>query len=687
MKLIVRIGLLVVATMLATKVAALSAPTGTTAPEDSVSGSYEISWNGVSGATSYAIFESVDFGGYSLVQFSGATSYSAIAQDEGTYIYVVAACNHTSCSGFTAPEFVDVEGPQGATSSNGGSFVLQWNREQDANLYPVYQSYNFGPYSLVQQGSSRTFVSFEKPNGTYLYTIGVCDASSCAPSTSPIHQVTVTGSSSSQPDPLREQLLDVFRARTGDFNGDGLEDVLIERTTPSLFVDGSSQTTILQQTSNGGLQPVVPSAGQLNNAMSYPINDNILIGNKDYNIDAFADQMITGLSAAIGVAEDNYLMFAPARQGVSAPLGLTEFGTSQAQFLFDMAAGFEIPNYFEDNLSTEERTLVVPVFGCDFSSNTEGISFVFPNCSFGLFFVNFTAPVGDSFLISAGAHFHLENAISVDSEQTFDSQSILQFSLLYRSIFGVDIAGVGVNDGNPPTDEQISDSPSPNDSVPPDDVVDNRIARSWQNLLIIILESLRNEPTGFPPGPGGPVDIFEPGPHSYMTDTLICNPSPGDSLCTIENVFCWAKVLNAPRDGGVFNQPIENGGPSILDGRNPIITHTEGPGVPPNTIINETRPTHIFHPDGQADGCALTGTLPCAIVERQVKEDSNGGIRIMNMGTGNARFPMSNELGGQILFEGLDQQIRDLINGRILPGEGMVFIPPAGQCPVEFPGN
>ncbi|WP_049622456.1 hypothetical protein [Frateuria defendens] len=66
-------------------------------PGSSNSGSYTVSWSGVSEATSYTLLEQLNGGGWSTVQASGATSWGASGKGNGTYGYQVQACNAGGC--------------------------------------------------------------------------------------------------------------------------------------------------------------------------------------------------------------------------------------------------------------------------------------------------------------------------------------------------------------------------------------------------------------------------------------------------------------------------------------------------------------------------------------------------------------------------------------------------------------
>ena len=65
-------------------------------PATNATGSYTVSWGGVATATSYNLQEQVNGGGWSTVQSSAATSWTA-NHPNGTYGYHVQACNSSGC--------------------------------------------------------------------------------------------------------------------------------------------------------------------------------------------------------------------------------------------------------------------------------------------------------------------------------------------------------------------------------------------------------------------------------------------------------------------------------------------------------------------------------------------------------------------------------------------------------------
>lgn len=71
-------------------------------PSRNYSGSYTVSWSGVSTASSYTLQEQVNGGGWTTVQANGSTSWSTSGHGSATYGYQVIACNASGCGPWSA---------------------------------------------------------------------------------------------------------------------------------------------------------------------------------------------------------------------------------------------------------------------------------------------------------------------------------------------------------------------------------------------------------------------------------------------------------------------------------------------------------------------------------------------------------------------------------------------------------
>ena len=153
-----------------------AAPTVTMTCSDS--GKPKLTWNAVSGATSYRVFRSESRGtGYSLLGTTTATSYTNTGAAVGkTYYYRVKAVNSVGTSGYSnivsgkakaaAPAAPSVT----AGNSSTGKPQLTWKAVSGAVKYEVYRStrQNSG-YSLLGTTTSTSYVNTGASTGTTYY--------------------------------------------------------------------------------------------------------------------------------------------------------------------------------------------------------------------------------------------------------------------------------------------------------------------------------------------------------------------------------------------------------------------------------------------------------------------------------------------------------------------------------------
>jgi len=156
-----------------------AAPTVTMTYSDS--GKPKLTWNAVSGATSYRVFRSESRGtGYSLLGTTTATSYTNTGAAVGkTYYYRVKAVNSVGTSGHSnivsgkaktaAPAAPSVT----AGNSSTGKPRLTWKAVSGAVSYRIYRSESRGTgYSLLGTTSSTSYVNTGAAAGkTYYYRV------------------------------------------------------------------------------------------------------------------------------------------------------------------------------------------------------------------------------------------------------------------------------------------------------------------------------------------------------------------------------------------------------------------------------------------------------------------------------------------------------------------------------------
>jgi hypothetical protein len=303
-------------------------------PETSVTGSYKLTWPAVSGATKYAVYESINANPWELVQFTSSKKYETVGEPVGMYTYVVFACTATTCSSTGSPThaiFVNALG--GPSSDPDGNFSLTWDVE-GWSRYAVYMSFNAGPYRLIHFDGTGRLNTYGKRAGTYYFTVGACDDITCAPSTSPVKTITVTGSPPLHAEPLSEQALYEHTLRVGDFDGNGYVDVLVDRKSSSIQ-DGSLRSFILSQNASG-MTAINPSGSLLTTARTYPITTTLELQSTDLNFDMFADIVISGLKTVNTTLVDSHITFAPGEINKPAPMGSRAMDSEFMRFFGDL---------------------------------------------------------------------------------------------------------------------------------------------------------------------------------------------------------------------------------------------------------------------------------------------------------------------------------------------------------------
>lgn len=167
-------------------------PTEPSAPLATLSGSnVALSWNPVSGATSYNVKRSYSSAGpfdtiASGVTSTGYTDSSLQGSATGqSYYYVISALNSQSESPNSTATVASVYSPPSAPASftatgvNSGQVELTWSAADGASGYDVYRSgTSGGPYGLVASGIAGTsYLDAEVTSGlTYFYVVTATDA-------------------------------------------------------------------------------------------------------------------------------------------------------------------------------------------------------------------------------------------------------------------------------------------------------------------------------------------------------------------------------------------------------------------------------------------------------------------------------------------------------------------------------
>lgn len=163
------------------------------APATPGPGTYTVNWTAVAAATSYALEESVNGGGYVQIQNSAAQSFGASGKSPGTYSYRVSACNAGGCGPSSSPATVTVLAPpatpvQTATFQPIGvvppistRFNISWTVVSGATSYESQSS--VGGINYTGPGTSYQFTQSGGPliGGVIpQFHVRACNAGGCS---------------------------------------------------------------------------------------------------------------------------------------------------------------------------------------------------------------------------------------------------------------------------------------------------------------------------------------------------------------------------------------------------------------------------------------------------------------------------------------------------------------------------
>jgi YD repeat-containing protein len=159
---------------------------GITAPNQSNNGSYTVSWNSVSGATSYRLEERVGTGAWTEIQNSAAVSKAFTGKADGSYSYRARACNAAGCSAYSAIASVSVLTPPTAiaaittpATSYTGAYTVSWTAVAKATRYTLQRSINGGAWSTIYTGAGLSFGVTGQGQGSYGYRVQGCNTVGC----------------------------------------------------------------------------------------------------------------------------------------------------------------------------------------------------------------------------------------------------------------------------------------------------------------------------------------------------------------------------------------------------------------------------------------------------------------------------------------------------------------------------
>jgi hypothetical protein len=162
-----------------------SAP-GISAPTNSSTGSYTVAWSGVGGATYYNLQEQLNGGAWGLVQANSATSWSTSGKGNGTYGYIVQACNAGGCGPWSSVASTTVllipPTPTGLTLTVTSKSVVHatWNASAGATTYNLEETHPTDGVFILYSGPNTYGGSLIYANGEVKFRVQACNSSGCS---------------------------------------------------------------------------------------------------------------------------------------------------------------------------------------------------------------------------------------------------------------------------------------------------------------------------------------------------------------------------------------------------------------------------------------------------------------------------------------------------------------------------
>ena len=153
----------------------LAVPTGIAVTPNPNNGHFTVSWNAVTGATSYTLQTTNGLSGTTVVYSGSTTSTAQTVGIGGTQFYQLQACNSGGCSGWADisvgiwPAIPTVTVPSG---TDNGAYTVSWSASAGANTYIVQEAVNGGAWTTIASGITQT--SITRPgttSGSYTYRV------------------------------------------------------------------------------------------------------------------------------------------------------------------------------------------------------------------------------------------------------------------------------------------------------------------------------------------------------------------------------------------------------------------------------------------------------------------------------------------------------------------------------------
>ena len=307
-------------------------------------------------------------------------------------------------------------------------------------------------YSPTGRRFSQPIVN--RANGTYTYVLTECYLKQvsqrregkeiqeveevCEPVGNPL-TVTVAGPT---PDSVAAQLDDTWEARVGDFDGDGMKDVYLKRTSAAVG-GGLLRDVILRQATGGAFsaEPAPPGSTNAATVATWPVSKVVDLVLSDIDLDGFVDVWVRGLGTAIGATNvPDQMVYAPGRR---PEVVLNAVDDDVKNFLGEVDAWFRDPGYFQRKVTTRTearvrlQTRCLSESGDRYGPDLDDVCWSEPVVSVRT--VSSPTNLSDEARTFAD-QFHVDEG-KIDPDVTPGSSAASALSRTLKRVFGVEIFG------------------------------------------------------------------------------------------------------------------------------------------------------------------------------------------------------------------------------------------------------
>ena len=303
-----------------------------------------------------------------------------------------------------------------------------------------YEYYDFleekigenGSWSFVS-GANGTAEISGRPEGVYYYRAVVIDFNSGFPQFYYSNEISVNVYSGPpiEVDGIWDQKDYIYQVRKGDVNGDGKQDLFVNRISGGNSNNGVLNKTILQQQADKTFSVLTATPAQLNAAASWA-TASVEVVLSDFNMDGYVDLILKGIDNHITGA-NNQMVFSKGQLFSGQASSVRDIDEDFFKTFSSIAHWLGDSNYFEDNIITVTGHTYVLTYGCGFDwFYGEYV------CGFYYVLVPYTVTGYDASLISQDAldlRDAMEPVLSV-GEITSGSTIAIELAEIFENIIG-----------------------------------------------------------------------------------------------------------------------------------------------------------------------------------------------------------------------------------------------------------